>query len=31
VESDKRGIWVYYRLREKLEPSTRKLLEQLIA
>lgn len=31
VESEKRGIWVYYRLRQKLEPSTRKLLAQLIA
>jgi ArsR family transcriptional regulator len=31
VESEKRGIWVYYRLREKLDPSTRKLLGQLIA
>ncbi len=31
VESEKRGIWVYYRLRERLEPSTRKLLAQLIA
>ncbi len=31
VESEKRGIWVYYRLREKLEPSTRKLLKQLVA
>lgn len=30
VESEKRGIWVYYRLREKLDPSTRKLLGQLI-
>src|SRR3979409_2149173 len=23
VESEKRGIWIYYRLREKLAPSTR--------
>jgi ArsR family transcriptional regulator len=30
VESEKRGIWVYYRLREKLAPSTRQLLGQLI-
>jgi len=30
VESQKSGIWVYYRLREKLDPSTRKLLAQLI-
>jgi len=31
VESQKSGIWVYYRLRAKLDPSTRKLLAQLIA
>jgi ArsR family transcriptional regulator, arsenate/arsenite/antimonite-responsive transcriptional repressor len=31
VDSERRGIWVYYRLREKLSPSTRKLLGQLIA
>jgi ArsR family transcriptional regulator len=31
VDSEKRGIWVYYRLREKLKPSTRKLLGFLIA
>ena len=30
VESEKRGIWVYYRIREKLAPSTRQLLGQLI-
>jgi DNA-binding transcriptional ArsR family regulator len=30
VESDKQGIWVYYRLRKDLPPSTRKLLAQLI-
>src|SRR3984893_19022343 len=30
VESDKQGIWVYYRLRSDLSPSTRKLLERLI-
>jgi ArsR family transcriptional regulator, arsenate/arsenite/antimonite-responsive transcriptional repressor len=30
VESQKRGIWVYYRLRDKLAPETRRLLEQLI-
>ena len=30
VESEKRGIWVYYRLRSKLAPSTRELLGQLI-
>jgi ArsR family transcriptional regulator len=31
VESEKRGIWVYYRLRDKLPASTRKLLTQLIS
>lgn len=31
VESEKRGIWVYYRLRAELAPETRKLLAQLIA
>ena len=31
VESEKRGIWVYYRLRDKLPTATRKLLSQLIA
>ena len=31
VESEKRGIWVYYRLRANLAPATRKLLAQLIA
>src|SRR5258706_14555067 len=31
VESEKRGIWDYYRLRQKLAPSTRQLLGQLIA
>jgi ArsR family transcriptional regulator len=30
VESEKRGIWVYYRLRPNLAPATRKLLAQLI-
>ena len=30
VESEKRGIWVYYRLRADLAPATRKLLAQLI-
>ncbi|MGH7765088.1 MAG: ArsR/SmtB family transcription factor [Candidatus Dormibacteraceae bacterium] len=30
VDCEKRGIWVYYRLSEKLRPSTRKLLAQLI-
>jgi ArsR family transcriptional regulator len=31
VESDKQGIWVYYRLRADLPADTRKLLAQLIA
>jgi ArsR family transcriptional regulator len=31
VESEKRGIWVYYRLRADLAVDTRKLLAQLIA
>jgi DNA-binding transcriptional ArsR family regulator len=30
VESEKRGIWVYYRLHKKLAPSTRQVLGQLI-
>jgi ArsR family transcriptional regulator len=30
VESDKHGIWVYYRLRADLAPAQRKLLAQLI-
>ncbi len=31
VESDKRGIWIYYRLRSDLAPDTRRLLMQLMA
>ena len=31
VDSEKRGIWVYYRLRSKLKPSTRRVLAQLIS
>jgi len=31
VDSEKRGIWIYYHLRDKLPTSTRKLLSQLIA
>jgi len=31
VDSEKRGIWIYYRLRADLAPTTRKLLAQLIA
>ena len=30
VESEKRGIWVYYRLRSDLAPGTRSLLSELI-
>jgi ArsR family transcriptional regulator len=30
VESEKRGIWIYYRLRDRLAPDTRRLLGQLI-
>lgn len=30
VDSDKRGVWVYYRLATRLKPSTRKLLGALI-
>jgi ArsR family transcriptional regulator, arsenate/arsenite/antimonite-responsive transcriptional repressor len=30
VDCEKRGIWVYYRLHDKLAPSTRRLLGQLI-
>ncbi len=31
VDSEKRGIWVYYRLRDKLPVATRRLLTQLIS
>jgi DNA-binding transcriptional ArsR family regulator len=31
VESEKRGIWVYYRLRDKMPTETRKLLSGLVA
>lgn len=31
VESEKRGIWVYYRLRKDLAPETRRLLGQLVS
>ena len=31
VDSEKRGIWVYYRLRSKLAPPTRRLLAQLMS
>jgi DNA-binding transcriptional ArsR family regulator len=30
VDSEKRGIWIYYRLRDKLAPGTRGVLAQLI-
>src|ERR1700738_223225 len=30
VESEKRGIWIYYRLHRKLAPATRQLLSRLI-
>jgi len=30
VDSEKRGIWVYYRLGANLAPATRRLLAQLI-
>jgi ArsR family transcriptional regulator len=30
VESQKRGIWIYYRLREDLWPATVRLLESLL-
>jgi ArsR family transcriptional regulator len=31
VESEKRGIWMYYRLASDLDPATRRLLSRLIA
>jgi ArsR family transcriptional regulator len=31
VDSEKRGIWIYYRLSAGLTPATRELLSQLIA
>ena len=31
VESEKRGIWIYYRLRANLAPTTRRVLAQLIS
>ena len=31
VDSEKRGIWIYYRLRTKLAPATRRLISHLIA
>jgi ArsR family transcriptional regulator len=31
VDSEKRGIWIYYRLRTDLAPSTRKILAQVVS
>jgi ArsR family transcriptional regulator len=31
VQSEKDGIWIYYRLRQDLAPGTRRLLGQLMA
>jgi len=31
VESEKRGIWIYYRLRDKMPTETRKLLSGLVS
>lgn len=31
VEAEKRGIWIYYRLRDKMPTETRKLLSGLVA
>ena len=31
VESEKRGVWIYYRLRQDLAPERKKLLAQLIS
>jgi ArsR family transcriptional regulator, arsenate/arsenite/antimonite-responsive transcriptional repressor len=31
VESEKRGVWIHYRLRTGLAPQARRLLEKLIA
>jgi Predicted transcriptional regulators len=30
VDSEKSGIWTYYRLRDKLAPATRRVLGQVI-
>jgi DNA-binding transcriptional ArsR family regulator len=30
IDSEKRGIWIYYRLRDRLPAKTRKLLSQLV-
>jgi ArsR family transcriptional regulator len=31
VDSEKDGIWTFYRLRQDLSPSTRRLVEQLVS
>jgi ArsR family transcriptional regulator len=31
VDAEKRGIWIYYRLRDKLPTETRKLLSHLLS
>src|SRR5690348_470313 len=31
VESEKRGLWIYYRLRPDLPPSTSRLIDTLVA
>ena len=31
VDSEKRGIWIYYRLRADLAPATKKILAQLLS
>lgn len=31
VESEKRGIWVYYRIKDRLDPASRKLLAHLVS
>jgi DNA-binding transcriptional ArsR family regulator len=31
VQSEKRGVWIYYRLSDKLDASTRKVLGQLVS
>jgi DNA-binding transcriptional ArsR family regulator len=30
VDSERRGIWIYYRLHDKLEPQTRRILAEVI-
>jgi ArsR family transcriptional regulator len=30
VDSEKRGIWIYYRVRDRLAPATRRVLGQVI-